>query len=362
MMVPLLYIWGDDDLAAARLVDRFAAALATASGGPLDRWEVRGELATAATQVAQLHERVATPAMFGGGTLAIVTNPGALTKRNDTRDALLASIELIAAGNGLVVVEASKSDGKARKAPGQKRLSDAVRGAGGQVVAAFAIPPQRLDAWIEEEARDRRLALGPGAARELADRLGSRVTEGDVERRHLTRIASTELDKLALRHAIDGALVSVDDVRALVAESTPGSVWALTDALGDRRREIALVALDRLIDGTPEPVLLAALHKRVRDLLEVGDRLAAGEKPSDVVAATGLHPFVAEKLAGQARNWTADELRAALTGLLELDAMVKGAPGSEADAAQRRLAFTVWVGDHAGRPMAGTARRQAVSG
>ena len=31
--------------------------------------------------------------------------------------------------------------------------------------------------------------------------------------------------------------------------------------------------------------------------------------------------------------------------------MVKGAPGYEADAAQRRLAFTMWVRDHA----AGTA-------
>jgi hypothetical protein len=28
---------------------------------------------------------------------------------------------------------------------------------------------------------------------------------------------------------------------------------------------------------------------------------------------------------------------------------VKGAPGSEADTAQRRLAFTMWVGDHAAR-------------
>jgi len=43
------------------------------------------------------------------------------------------------------------------------------------------------------------------------------------------------------------------------------------------------------------------------------------------------------------------ELQRALEGLLELDAMVKGVPGSEADAAQRRLAFTLWVGDHARR-------------
>ena len=57
--------------------------------------------------------------------------------------------------------------------------------------------------------------------------------------------------------------------------------------------------------------------------------------------------FRARTLAAQARRWTADELAAALAGLVELDAMVKGAPGFEADAAQRRLAFTLWVRDHA---------------
>ncbi|HEY4633697.1 MAG TPA: hypothetical protein VIH00_07240, partial [Candidatus Limnocylindrales bacterium] len=95
---------------------------------------------------------------------------------------------------------------------------------------------------------------------------------------------------------------------------------------------------------------------RVRDLLEVGDRFAAGQTPPEVVAATGLHPYVAEKMQAQARHWTGPELRAALEGLLELDAMVKGAPGSETDPAQRRLAFTLWVEDQTGRSMASAAR------
>ena len=37
--------------------------------------------------------------------------------------------------------------------------------------------------------------------------------------------------------------------------------------------------------------------------------------------------------------------------------MVKGAPGFEADAAQRRLAFTMWVRDHADRDGRGGERR-----
>ena len=36
---PLAYFWGDDELSAARAVDRLAAALAAETGGPLERWE-----------------------------------------------------------------------------------------------------------------------------------------------------------------------------------------------------------------------------------------------------------------------------------------------------------------------------------
>jgi hypothetical protein len=59
--------------------------------------------------------------------------------------------------------------------------------------------------------------------------------------------------------------------------------------------------------------------------------------------------FVADNRSRQTRLWTTDELTAALHGLVELDARVKGAPGSGQDEAQRRLAFSLWVMDHAER-------------
>ncbi len=262
---------------------------------------------------------------------------------------------MVGTGNAVAFVEAVRSGAKG---PGSKRLVDAIKAAGGAIRQAAAPRPTALAAWIEGEARDRGLALAPGAARALADRLGSRVTEGDVDRRYLSRIASGELDKLALRHALDGGPVTAEDVEALVAESTPGSVWALTDAVGERRADAALTALDRLIDATPEPVLLAVLHRRVVELLELGDRMAGGTALPAAARAMGIaSEYRAKTLAGQTRHWTTAELTRALEALLELDAMVKGAPGSEADVAQRRLAFTMWIRDHATRGGDGGERR-----
>ncbi len=346
MITPLLYVWGDDELLAHRLVARFATALEAELDSPLERWDLRADPTTATSDAAALYERLATPTMFGAGTLAVVANPGALARRNDTRDRVVETIGLMAPGHALAFVEAAKSNAKG---PGVRRLSDAVKTAGGAIRDAMAPRPTALAAWITGEARDRGLGLATGAARELADRLGARVTEGDVDRRFLSRIAAGELDKLALRHVVDEGPVTADDVRALVSETTPASVWALGDAIGERRVDPAATAIDRLFDATPEPVLLAVLHRRVVELLELGDRLAAGKTLPEAARAMGINSeYRAKTLAAQARRWTTAELTAALHGLVELDAMVKGVPGSESDVAQRRLAFLLWVRDHAG--------------
>jgi DNA polymerase III delta subunit len=346
VIAPRLYLYGDYDLAAARRIDRFAADLASTGGGePLERLDVTGQLNSAGEQTARLAERLLTPVMFGGGTLAIVRNPGALTKSTEHRDRLLGAIDGLAPGNAIVIVEASTQSNP--KGPGQKRLADAIAAGGGVAVRCMAPAPSGLGAWIETEARERGLALAPGAARTLAERLGSRVTEGDVDRRFVSRIASGELDKLALRHALDGGPVTPDDVEALVAQSAPGSMWAFTDAVGERRGEAAIGALDRLWEATPEPVIVTVLHRRLIELIELGDRLAAGAKLPDAARAMKIaSDFRAGKLAEQARRWSMAELRDALTGLLELDASGKGAGPTMAGTAQRRLAFTLWIRDH----------------
>ena len=166
-----------------------------------------------------------------------------------------------------------------------------------------------------------------------------------------------ELGKLALRRP--GQPVSVDDVRELVAEAVPGSTWAWLDAISLRRVPQALELLDRLLDTSPDLVLLAQLYPRVRQLIEVGDHLASGATPGSLVRTMGVKPFVADKRAEQARLWSLDELERALEGLIELDATVRGAPGRPQGDANRRLAWTLWVTDHVGRATAPIGRPEA---
>ena len=338
------FFWGDDDLAAGRAVARMAGAISAAAGGPVERLDIRGDRNQAPQLIGQLNEKVATQSMFGGGTLGVVTNVGALTVKNEDRDALLAILPLVAPGNGIAFVEATRSGAKD---PGQKRVVDAVRALGGEVRAFQAPKAGQLAGWIESEARERQMSLAPGAARELALRVGGFVVDGDADRRTQTRMSIQELDKLALYRPTDP--ISPDDVKALVPEAVPGSVWAFTDAVGLRDAGRAATLLDVLAGTTPEPVLLAVLHRRIRELLEVADHLAAGASEGSLTKTLGLHPFRLQQLITQARRWSLAELQDALEGLLALDATVKGAPGSPGSEAQRRLGFTLWLADHAVR-------------
>ena len=212
--------------------------------------------------------------------------------------------------------------------------------------------------WIEERARERSVRLGPGAAQELATRIGAFVREGDVDRRRQGYLAVGELEKLRLYRP--DAPVSVEDVRALVPEVIPGSTWAFLDAVATRRAPAAVEVLDRLLETVPPQVLVAVLHRRIRELIVTVGILASNGTPAAIIKALRIKPYPAEKLVEQAPGWTIPDLEAALSGLLDLDVLVKGGDGQASDG-QVRLGFALWVSDNVARraPRAGSPPRQA---
>ncbi len=338
---PLAYFWGDDAYGLDGAVEAFRRDNARFPDGLPERWRVRGDSGDSTRILADLTERLATGAMFDGGTLVVLAGLGQLVRRNQDRDALLATLPLIAPGNGLAIAEETDSG---RKDPPSKTFAEAIRAAGGEVRRFEAPREGALANWLEARARERSITLGPGAARELATRVGGFVREGDVDRRQQGRVAVMELEKLSLLRS-DGATVTVDDVQALVAEAIPATVWGFVDAVAMRQRQRSLELMERVFDERPTPVILAVLHRRIRELLEVQDRLEHGESPGSLVRSMKLAPFRADTLARQARGWTANDLDAALVGLLELDSQVKGVGGRGSSDARDRLAFDLWITD-----------------
>ena len=336
---PLGYFWGDDGYG----LEAAAAALgeSVADGGqPLRPWHVSGST----TRVAEIIERVATATLFGGGTLAVVEDPSPLVRTRADREALCATLGAVAPGNALVFLEPTDGSSKPRS-KSLEELEAAVKEIGGDTRRFIAPKEGAMARWIGERAAGRRIAIEPAAADLLARRVGGFVREGDVDRRRQGQLAVTELEKLAL-YRLD-APIRREDVEALVADAMPGSRWALLDAIGSRRTREATDLLDRVLSATPEPVVLSDLHRRVRDLISVLDAQLRGELVQDTARAMKMKEFPARKLWEQARGWNPGELDAALDGLLELDATLKGEGTS--DARRRRLAFLLWIAEHVAR-------------
>lgn len=333
----LAYYRGGDGFALDRAVVAIARRLEQETGAPPDRWRVAG----AETSVAQVAERVGTAPMFGGGCVAVVTDPGPLLRSKDAREALERTLGIVAPGNALVFIEQGDADKK--RAAMYVGLEASVVKAGGQARDFPAPKAGQLAGWLRNLATERGVTLERDAADELARRVGAFVTEGDVDRQRQGSLAAAELEKLALYR--QAAPITVTDVRALVPEVIPDSTWAMLDAIADRRAEIAGPLLDRLLDTTPVPVILVQLHRRIRELLIAGDLAASGTPPPEIVKALGIHPYRVQILVEKAHRWSVADLEAALVGLLELDAMTKGAIDLGSTERQVRLAFTLWVRD-----------------
>lgn len=353
-MPVIAYYRGGDGFALDRAVIAIARRLEKETGAAPDRWRVAG----AETSPALIAERVGTAPMFGGGCVAVVTDPGPLLRSKDSREAVERALGAVAPGNALVFVE--QGDTGTKRAAMLQGLEAAVIKAGGTARAFPAPRAGELAGWLRNLAQERGLTLERDASDELARRVGGFVSEGDVDRQRQGSLASGDLDKLALYR--QSAPITIEDVRALVPEVIPNSTWAMTDAVADRRVDIAGPLLDRILESTPLPIVIVVLHRRLRELLIAADHIAAGSRPPEIVKAIGGHPFRAQKLVEQARRWTLPELDAALEGVLELDAMIKGAVGSGSTERQVRLAFTLWIRDCVADRRSRTAARAGRAG
>ena len=247
--VPVIaYFRGDDGFTMDAAVAALTKRLEQESGAPPDRWRAAGT----ETSAADIAVRVATAPLFGGGTVAVVVDPAPLLRSKAEREALDGAIRNVAPGNALVFLE--QGDAGARRSAALQGLEASVQRAGGDAKEFRAPREGQLAAWIEGRANERSITLEPGAAKELARRVGGFVREGDVDRQRQGALAVGELEKLSLYRPFDP--VTEADVRALVSEVVPDSTWAFLDAVADRKVAVAAPLLDRLLETTPEPVLL----------------------------------------------------------------------------------------------------------
>jgi DNA polymerase-3 subunit delta len=182
----------------------------------------------------------------------------------------------------------------------------------GKVVQCTLPKGNALESWIVKRAQGLGVKITPEATSLLANFMGNQL-----------RMLANEIDKLAT-YAGERARIDVEDVRLLSASAQEARIFDLTDALAQRKRKEALDLLhDLLADGEPPLKLISTITSQVRSLLLVKELASDGLRVQQIVTATGMAPFVAEKALRQVGKFQMAQLEGAYRQLLATDAALK---------------------------------------
>lgn len=335
MTVSLLLLHGDDGFALDTALRDFAREI-----GADERLEISPERSPDEAAIDRARLEAGSVGMFGAH-LAVLRQPlRAAGRSTAAADRLVALVTELPDGSALALVEERPSRDLAKPPALLKRLADAVRQRGGRIEQHDAPRRGELRGWITSHAARVGIPIEVRAAHLLAERIGGQVWETDIERGEMTRVADSELRKLAT-YAGDRP-ISPDDVEALTADTRPASVFAITNAVDRREPAAAAEALRRaLAEGQPGLRILASLAGRVSDFIVARELMAAKTAPNEIARRLARgNARMAERLVDAAKRYRGEELDRMLLGLWEADVAIKS------NAMDPEPALVAWIGEH----------------
>ncbi len=210
-----------------------------------------------------------------------------------------------------------------RKKP-LKAISEGVAAAGGEAREFKPPSAKELPGWLQQEAG----ALGVEMDRQAAEAMVALVGEPAKNATATQRFSPKrrllgELQKLALMVG-KGQTITVEDVDLGGSGEASSGVFALTDAAVAGNRPAAVRIAGRLLaDGEPPPRIVAMLARSFGQAQQAAALAEAG-RAGEIAAELKLPPWLAGKVADQARSRGGAELRDALIEIARLDNAVKG--------------------------------------
>ncbi|MFA5000575.1 MAG: DNA polymerase III subunit delta [Patescibacteria group bacterium] len=170
-----------------------------------------------------------------------------------------------------------------------------------------ALSKVQLATFIRKEAAGQGKDIDPMALSLLIDLTGGDLWQIVNEIKKLTNYATAKI-------------ITAADVKKMVAGIFNENIFALTDALSARNKKMATdLLMAQYAAGASDEYLITMLIRQFKILLQVRSALDSGSKPAELSAKLKLHPFIAQKGIGQARNFTAVILKNYLNRLIRLD-------------------------------------------
>jgi DNA polymerase III subunit delta len=324
---PAYLVHGDDHGAVAERRAGLRALAEAGEGAGAGVEVLEDEQATpagVARALATMTLAIAGPQEAEGVGRVIVVEGVERWREADVEKHLTRALEAIAPATTVALFAREEARAKAPAA-----LHEAVKRAGGQIVAQMTVKPWELPKWVREQAQRLGLSLDAAAAKALIAQVGER-------QQRLLR----ELEKLALEGEYepgggpaggDGSTlvrsrqIGAAEVEARAAHSQEWRAYALADALVGADARAATLSYVRLREqGERLSGLTYLMAQRLRDALAIATRLQAGESPAQVKRGLRMPARAAERLVADAARSDPERLRGALATLADLELDSRG--------------------------------------
>lgn len=295
-------LFGSDEFAIAQKAESFIKAM----GDPTTANMNTTRLDARSMTEDQLNNAVNAMPFLAAQRLVLLDSPSKKYTGQDGHKKFLALLDAVPPSAIMVVIEPGEI--KEREKSAHWLLKWAAKNAGRATAQEYNLPRLRdMPRWIVDEAIRQGGKIEPAAANRLAEMVGEN-----------TRQAAMEITKL-LTYVNFAHPIGLEDVEAASIVTAQASVFDMVDALGmgDGRRAQKL--LRQLLEDDEPFSIFGMIVRQFRLLLIAREVMDEGGSLSEVTKALGAHPYVAEKVFGQARGFKMNTLERIHRRLLEMD-------------------------------------------
>jgi DNA polymerase III subunit delta len=188
-----------------------------------------------------------------------------------------------------------------------------------QVISAFSqvkpyplLKGTKLSQWIEARVNAQGGSISRQATNILMENIG-----GDLY------TMANEISKLTAY--TNGRMIEEKDVRLIVSASREADIFAMVDAVIDRKAGIAENILDKLLqNGSAPQQILTMLARQIQMLIQVKELKKARRPAAEIQTRLGIFSsFVWDKLSARAEKYTLEKLISLYLSLLDTDLAIK---------------------------------------
>lgn len=295
------FIYGDEELLVEQALRRLKDLFAGQADADFNMESINAD-ETGAEHVIDSAETIP---LMASRRLVIARNVDKLSRKE--QDVIAAYLERPNAATTLVLVAKVPEAGERRDSNVIKKVeSNALFK---KAIAAGAEPlklswaprgrQKKVEDWVTDEFKRRGKKIDRDARDMLLERVGRELRDlGDA------------VERVCL-YAADTDLVGVEEVEKVVVPAAEQGVFELIDAVADRRRDLSLYLLNKLVRQGESPHRIFSLLLRQFRLIARCKSLSHDHEYGQIASVLAIPPFLVGKCLKQSSKFSSERLRSA---------------------------------------------------